>query len=410
MSSVLHIVQTPLDHVGGPATYVRELSKVLVKRGVKVGIVAPKSKNTKEIRELQGLGVEIYPVDNNPLLLPFLRAPWIFSIKAHRTIRDALSEYDVVNVHVESTFLQAVLSEFGKKKLITTIHGFPIHEDFEVLKQGFNFYRLLHFLFVSPQHVITLRKLIEKSNIVIALSNNLRYLVSSVLKINEAGGKQIIIRLPNGVDTDLFKPVNIDIARNVVLNLVKRKCGRHIENMHLILYLSRVDPVKRADVLIKALSRLRRKDWFLLLVGYIEQPKYLNYLKALAEKLDISENICFTGSIPHRLTPYFYSASYIYVLPSLFEGLPATVLEAMACKTPVIASKVGGVPEVVINGYNGILFSPGSIEELSEAIEYVLESPKARETLATRAYLTSQLYSWKYIAEKYYTMLFSIAH
>jgi glycosyltransferase involved in cell wall biosynthesis len=183
-----------------------------------------------------------------------------------------------------------------------------------------------------------------------------------------------------------------------------------IGNDLILLYLARVEPRKGTDVLVRAVSRLSRRDWFLLMVGSIEQPEYARYVIDLAEKLGVLGKICITGSLPRSMLPALYSASYVYILPSLFEGLPATILEAMSCKTPVIASKVGGVPEVVINGYNGILFNPGSVEELSEAIEYVLASPKARETLATRAYLTSQLYSWKYIAEKYYTMLFSIAH
>ena len=406
MSSVLHIVQTPLDHVGGPATYVRELSKVLVKRGLKVGIVAPKSKNTKEIRELQGLGIEIYPVDNNPLPASFLRAPWIFSIKAHRTIKNALSEYDVLNIHVESTFLQIVMGDFKDKKLVTTIHGFPLYEDLESLKSNFNIYKILHLTLITPQHISTLSKLINNSDLIIPLSNQLKNTLIELFGIDN----KKLVTIPNGVDTGFFRPINPDIARSIVQKLVFRRCGVDIGNDLILLYLARVEPRKGTDVLVRAVSRLSRRDWFLLIVGSIEQPEYVRYVSVLAEKLGVLGKICITGSLPRSMLPALYSASYVYILPSLFEGLPATILEAMSCKTPVIASKVGGVPEVVINGYNGILFSPGSIEELSEAIEYVLESPKTREALATRANLTSQLYSWKYIAEKYYTMLFSIAH
>jgi len=57
LTSVLHIVQTPLDHLGGPAVYVKELSKRLVKKGVDVGIVAPLCKSNKETEELQKLGI-----------------------------------------------------------------------------------------------------------------------------------------------------------------------------------------------------------------------------------------------------------------------------------------------------------------------------------------------------------------
>jgi glycosyltransferase involved in cell wall biosynthesis len=406
MSSVLHIVQTPLDHVGGPATYVRELSKGLVKKGVKVGIVAPISRNTKEIMELRELGIEIYSVNNNPLPTSFLRAPWIFSIKAHRTIRNALSEYDVVNIHVESTFLQIVMGDFKDKKLMATIHGFPLYEDLESLKSNFNIYKILHLALIAPQHILTLSKLINDSKLIISLSNQLKNTLIELFGIDN----KKLITIPNGVDTGFFRPIDPDIARSIVQKLISRRCGVDIRSDLILLYLARVEPRKGTDVLVRAVSRLSRRDWYLLIVGSIEQPNYARYVSELAEKLGVRGKICITGSIPRSMLPVLYSASYMYILPSLFEGLPASILEAMSCKTSVIASNVGGVPEVVINRYNGILFNPGSVEELSKAIEYVLESPKTRETLATRAYLTSQLYSWKYIAEKYYTMLFSIAH
>lgn len=406
MSSVLHIVQTPLDHLGGPATYIRELSKVLVKRGLKVGIVAPKFKNSKEIRKLRELGIEIYPVDNNPLPASFLRAPWIFSIKAHRKIRNALSEYDVVNIHVESTFLQIVMGDFKDKKLVTTIHGFPLYEDLESLKSNFNIYKILHLMLITPQHILTLSKLINDSDLIIPLSNQLKNTLIELFGIDN----KKLVTIPNGVDTGFFRPINPDMARSIVRKLVSRRCGVDIGNDLILLYLARVEPRKGTDVLVRAVSQLSKRDWFLLMAGSIEQPEYVRYVSDLAKKLGVLGKICITGSLPRTMLPALYSASYVYILPSLFEGLPATILEAMSCKTPIIASKVGGVPEVVIDEYNGILFNPGSVEELSKAIEYVLESPKARETLATRAYLTSQLYSWKYIAEKYYTMLFSIAH
>jgi glycosyltransferase involved in cell wall biosynthesis len=274
------------------------------------------------------------------------------------------------------------------------------------LKSSFNIYKILHLTLIAPQHVLTLSKLISESDLIIPLSNQLK---NTLIELFGADNKKLVT-IPNGVDTDFFRPINPDIARSIVQKLVSRRCGVDIGNDLILLYLARVEPRKGTDVLVRAVSRLSRRDWFSLIVGSIEQPEYARYVIDLAEKLGVLGKICITGSLPRTMLPALYSASYVYILPSLFEGLPATILEAMSCKTPVIASKVGGIPEVVINGYNGILFNPGSVEELSEAIEYVLASPKARETLATRAYLTSKLYSWKYIAEKYYTMLFSIAH
>ena len=401
MSSVLHIVQTPLDHIGGPAVYVRELSKRLAEKGVRVGIVAPQFKTEKEIKQLQELGVSIYPVSNKPLPRSFLRAPWIFSVKAHKTIRSVLDEYDVVNVHVESTFFQVMLGEFKDKKLVTTVHGFPLYEDLEVLKSSFNIYKLLHLTLIAPQHTLTLSKLIEESHLVIALSNQLKNVLIKSFKT----GYEKLVTIPNGVDTKFFRPVNPGIARSIAHKLALNRCSKDIGNDPILLYMARVEPRKGTDILVKAVSQLSRRDWFLLIVGPIEQLEYVRYVENLAEKLRVSHKICITGRVPRDLLPALYSASYVYILPSLYEGMPASILEAMACKTPVIASRVGGIPEVVINGYNGILVEPNSPRELSEAIESLLEDEEYKDSLALRAFKTAQHFSWNNISERYYKVL-----
>ena len=401
MSSVLHIVQTPLDHLGGPAIYVRELSKRLVNKGIRVGVVVPQSKSDSEAAEFWRLGISVYHVPNGLLPRSFLRAPWIFSVRAHKTIKSILNDYDVVNVHVESTFLQVVLDVFKGKTLVTTVHGFPILEDLKALESNFSFHKLLHLITISPQHLITLVKLVDKSHLTVTLSDQLKRMIMEFFSISS----ERLITIPNGVDTKLFKPIKPEKAHAITCKLTLHRCGKESINKRILLYLARLEPRKGADILIKALARLHRKDWFLLLVGPVEQPGYVKYLKKLAEKLGIHDKVCITGSVPRNIAPALYSSSYVYVLPSLFEGLPASILEAMACKTPVIASKVGGIPEVVVNGYNGILVEPNSIMGLSEAIGNLLEDTNYRNSLALKAFNTAQLFSWDNIFERYHRIL-----
>jgi len=401
MSSVLHIVQTPLDHIGGPAVYVKELSKRLALKGIKVGIVAPQPRSSSEVKELQKLGITVYHVPNNPLPHSFLRAPWIFSVKAHKIVKSILNEFDIVNVHVESTFLQVTLDTFKEKTLVATVHGFPILEDLEALKSRFSLYKLIHLLAISPQHLATLAKLVDKSHMIITLSNQLKKTIAEFFGVSSERS----ITIPNGVDTEVFKPVKPEIARAIVHKLVLYRCNKDYVDERVLLYLARLEPIKGVDILVRAVARLNRKDWFLLLVGPVERPEYVKYLKNLAEKLGIREKVCIVGSVPHNVGSFLYSASYVYILPSLFEGLPASILEAMACKTPVIASGVGGIPEVIANGYNGILVEPNSPRRLSEVIENLLEDAKYRDSLALRAYRTAQYFSWDNIAGKYYKAL-----
>jgi glycosyltransferase involved in cell wall biosynthesis len=78
------------------------------------------------------------------------------------------------------------------------------------------------------------------------------------------------------------------------------------------------------------------------------------------------------GYVPHEKLPLWINASDIFVLPSYQEGLPNVVLEAMACRKPVIATRVGGIPEIVSDGVTGILVEPLIVDQLAQAMETLL--------------------------------------
>jgi len=398
---VLHIVQTPLDFVGGPATYVKELAKHLVNKGATVGIIAPRPRRTKEIDELISKHrICFYPITLPHPLEPMLRDPWVFGIKAHKPLNKIIGEYDIVNVHVESIFLQQSVKTSEKPIIVTTVHGFPLYEDYEALKSKLDIYKILHLIFIAPQHYFSLMKLTKHSKAVIAVSHYLKKLTVNLSR----GVEHKVFVIPNAVNTNLFRPIEQTVAHTIVKNIIQMKCGRTVHNKNIILYLGRIEPRKGVDILLKGLSKVQARSWLLVLVGE-GQPNYINYLKYLASKFNIMDKTCFVGKISRRLLPYFYSATYLYVLPSLFEGLPATILEAMACGTPVIASRVGGIPEVVINGVNGILVDPGSIEQLRNALEYVLLDPSYRSKLSKVAQdIVRRNFSWNNIAKRYYEL------
>ena len=396
MVSVLHILQTPLDFTGGPAIYVKELSKQLAKMGVQVGIVAPQHKTPQ--RELKELGVEIYAIRTSLLPHAALRAPWIFSMKIHTLIKSIISKYDIANIHVESTFLQLVADTFKDKEVIATVHGFPLYEDLETLKHHIDLYKLLHLLFIAPQHTITLSQLLKKSNLVVTVSNHLRRLLTQAY-----GPISNVITIYNGVDTNFFKPINPTLARETVQKVVKHKCNIDINSKKIILYHARIEPGKGTHILIKSVAKLKHKDDIVLIIeGQPNQPDYLSYLAKLINALDTSRITCVMDPIPRKLLPYLFSAAYVYVLPSLFEGLPATVLESMACGTPVIATRVGGLPEVVFDNINGILVEPGSVDALRHALDRIISEDDLRSKMSKNSRkLIENKFSWANIATQY---------
>jgi glycosyltransferase involved in cell wall biosynthesis len=89
----------------------------------------------------------------------------------------------------------------------------------------------------------------------------------------------------------------------------------------------------------------------------------------------VKEKIIFTGIIPQNLVPYYYAMSDIVVVPSLQEAFGLVVTEAMACGKPVIGTRVGGIPDQIIDGYNGFLVRPRSPEEIAEKIIYLVDNP-----------------------------------
>lgn len=108
--------------------------------------------------------------------------------------------------------------------------------------------------------------------------------------------------------------------------------------------------------------------------------------------LGITEVVVFRGNVPNVLD--YLQMTDLYLLTSETEGMPNSLLEAMACRLPVIATKIGGVVDIVESGRNGILVPPGDVSALRDAILSLLSYPSERERLAVEAYRT--------IRENYY--------
>jgi glycosyltransferase involved in cell wall biosynthesis len=109
----------------------------------------------------------------------------------------------------------------------------------------------------------------------------------------------------------------------------------------------------------------------------------------LAARLQLRDRIVFAGRVDHDDAARYLNAADLYVLPTLrYEGLPFSLLEAMACGLPVIASAIGGIPSVVRHGSNGWLIPPDDQRELSAAMDRLLTDRRLAETLAEAAHAT----------------------
>src|SRR5262245_40904019 len=207
---------------------------------------------------------------------------------------------------------------------------------------------------------------IEQSDAVTAVSEYLKRRT-----IEEFQVQRDVNVVPNFVDCDLY-------GRSTDANL-RRKFAAPDEG--ILIHISNFRPVKRVEDVIEIFSLVRKKTKAkLLMVGDgPERPK----AEWLANTHGIAEDVLFMGKQSDMAK--LLSISDILLLPSDLESFGLVALEAMACEVPVVASDVGGLPEVVRHGTDGYLHSPGDVNAMSESCLRILDNPTLREEMGRRA-------------------------
>ena len=189
-----------------------------------------------------------------------------------------------------------------------------------------------------------------------------------------------------GIDIQRFKQVVSIADVKERLNLGQEK---------VICYVGRLLPSKGIDTLLKAFSILIEKNIGSKLV-IVGKGGFEDYLRKLAVDLNIQKHVLFVGFVEDEDLPKYYALSDVFVLPSVYtdcfgnynaepEAFGLVLAEAMACRTPVVASRVGGVPYWIKDGFNGLLFKPGDVAELSQKIESLLRDNELRDRLVNQA-------------------------
>jgi len=133
-------------------------------------------------------------------------------------------------------------------------------------------------------------------------------------------------------------------------------------------------------------------------------------LRKMVARMKLPDRVAFWGSQRQDLLPYFYSAAEALVLPSRYESFGMVALEAMACGTPVIASRVGGLQYTVEDGRTGFLIPEGDWRLLAERICEIIENPPLREKLVVAAKEKVKQFSWPTITKKVLSLYDSFPH
>lgn len=202
---------------------------------------------------------------------------------------------------------------------------------------------------------------LKMSDFNISVSEELK---DKTIKLGSSPEKSISIM--NGVNSELFSPINQELMREQ-LNLPNDK--------NLILYAGNFNIEKGLEVLLRAFSLVHEKfpNTVLLIVG---SGPLEEHIKSVVAELGIQEKLIFAGRVEHSQVINYLSASNFLCLPSLREGCPNIVLESLSSDTPVIASRVGAVPEMLKSQNNrlGMMAEPNDIEGLAEILSETLSS------------------------------------
>ncbi len=347
--------------VGGVQAHVRDLALWLSKRGFRVSVISRRVGLTDlRLQESEGY----YVIDS---LVPF---DTILVPPDPRDIEDVISKLKPDLVHSHHVFT------------LTPLLALKVAHDLNIARVATNHTLFLAHDFRMFWSIVSLllptRYYLQYAQAVISVSRVADKFLESVVG-SDLKAKRFIV--PNAVDTSKITPPEREPEDNIVLfvgRLVYRK-GLH--------------------VLIKALQRIKIRDFKLYVVGggYMEIPS-----RILAKAYGVEDKVKFLGVVPENVKVELYRKAKVVVVPSILnESFGIVALEAMAAGRPVVASRVGGLEDVVVDGETGVLVEPGSEEQLAEAIETLLEDEAYRRRLGVNARkVVEERYSWDVVLDR----------
>ena len=201
--------------------------------------------------------------------------------------------------------------------------------------------------------------------------------------------RERLLVIPTGVDLDRFSPRDRGVCRAELARVLGRSVS---QDTPLLLFAGNLVPVKQVDRLLRAMAELA-PDVRLAIVG---EGSESDRLRAVAGELGLGDRVLFAGWRPREEIPTWLAAADLIVLPSASEGMPLIILEALASGTPVVASRVGGVPECVEDGVTGILVDPATAEGLAAGLTDALSRSWDRSALAAAA----QAFGWDAVVNR----------
>jgi glycosyltransferase involved in cell wall biosynthesis len=370
-------------HVGGGVEkVVYEVAKRLVQIGCEVNVVTL-GKNRLDVYMVDG--IKVYSLPSIDLTRTF-NLQLAFAKRftdVFRLVKDMSP--DIVHVHniFFTTSILGVLAKIlYKRKLVLTAHLGDV--------QNLALTSYIKAFAVTCYERFVGRIMFRVSDAITAVSKSVQ---NHVVALGASPGKTFLI--PNGVDIEEFQPGFVRYDNN------------HVN----VISVGRLLPNKGFEYLVEAANLVVAKKPVGIKFRIVGEGPYKKYLEDLVRSKGLTRYFEFTGKVP-RVSDILKEGG-IFVRPSLTEGMPLTVLEAMASQLPIIATRVAGTSELIVHNETGLLVEPGNARQLADAILFLSNSPEFAEKLGRnarefieRSY--KQQYSWDAIARNYLSLYKSL--
>lgn len=349
--------------MGGVGSYVYYLSNMLASHENFVYVVTKNDRGEMGKKEKSNGTIRVLRLKT--FKIPLLEQVLFYRLSS-RKLKEVGRKFSIDIAHVNLPLVPsfAVPKTLGEA-LVATVHSTWKGENDALKHEPFFMLNTNEKIVRSFNHILRFfeYRLLRRSDKIIAVSN---YTKKELLKNYHLNANKIKV-VYNGVDVRKFRP-----AKNK--DKVKKELG--LNNDIIILYVGRLYSRKGLSTLLRAAPIVLRKFNNVKFVisgkGFQKEEKKF---RTLADNLKIGEKILFVGYFPDEKLPKLYQASDIFVFPSIYENMPFALLEALASALPVVTTRVGGIPEVIDDGRNGLLVNPLEFLDLADKILFLLENP-----------------------------------
>ncbi|MGD2205253.1 MAG: glycosyltransferase family 4 protein [Anaerolineae bacterium] len=356
--------------VGGMQTHTLQLSRHLQRHGVHVTVMTRHYDNLPSFERVDGVDVHRVFTWNRS----WAGASLSFTLASIQFLIQQRAKYQIIHSHqVYSPATIGLIGQslLGKKLVVNPHRGGYLGDVYRLSERRF-----------GQQRLALLR---DKADCFIVISREIEK------ELQQIGVPQSKLKfIPNGVNTDHFVPVEDRRKEHLKQRL-------DLPKGPIVAFVGRLVPAKNVSLLVDLWERFPDTGAHLLILG--DGPRRASLENSCQDK-GLTDKVLFTGNVEN--VAQYLQCSDIYVLPSLTEGLPVALLEAMACSLPVVASSVGGVPELLQDGVNGFLVSPGNAQDFHDKLATLLVDRELQHKMGSQARQTIlSNYSLSTISERY---------